>query len=200
VPLLVAGLLAQATSTTSTTVEAQSKNPILPSTPEIVWGVISFVILFLFMWKFAYPAVNKLMKTRTETIRGNIDEADRVKTEAETILAEYQSQLADARNESNRIIEEARQAAESVRSELVRRAEEEVAELRRRNTEDLVAAQERIVGQLQSQVRTLAIDLAERVVGANLDREQNLRLVDQFVAELNSQPAADTGGPARGSS
>jgi F-type H+-transporting ATPase subunit b len=192
VPLLVAGLLAQATSTTSTTVQnVQSKNPILPSFPEIVWGVISFVILFAVMWKFAYPAISKLMKTRTETIRGNIDEADRVKTEAETILAEYQSQLADARNESNRIIEEARQAAEAVRSDLVRRAEEEVAELRRRNTEDLVAAQERIVGQLQSQVRTLAIDLAERVVGANLDREQNLRLVDQFVAELNSQPAAD---------
>jgi F-type H+-transporting ATPase subunit b len=198
VPLLVAGLLAQA-STTTTTVEAQSKNPILPSTPEIVWGVISFVILFLFMWKFAYPAVAKLLTTRTETIRGNIDEADRVKTEAETILAEYQSQLADARNESNRIIEEARQAAEQVRAELVRRAEEEVAELRRRNTEDLLAAQERIVGQLQSQVRTLAIDLAERVVGANLDRDQNLRLVDQFVAELNTRPSADTGGGSRGS-
>ncbi len=74
-----------------------------------------------------------------------------------------------------------------------------MAELRRRNTEDLVAAQERIVGQLQSQVRTLAIDLAERVVGANLDRDQNLRLVDQFVAELNARPAADTGGPRAGS-
>jgi F-type H+-transporting ATPase subunit b len=199
VPLLVAGLLAQASTTTTTAGNVQSKNPILPSTPEIVWGVISFVILFLFMWKFAYPAVNKLMKTRTETIRGNIDEADRVRTEAETILAEYQSQLADARNEANRIIEEARQAAEQVRVELIRRAEDEVGELRRRNTEDLLAAQERIVNQLQSQVRTLAIDLAERVVGANLDREQNLRLVDQFVAELNSRPSADTGGPTRGS-
>jgi F-type H+-transporting ATPase subunit b len=199
VPLLVAGLLAQATTTTTVAPNVQSKNPILPSTPEIVWGLVSFVVLFAVMWKFAYPAINKMMKTRTETIRGNIDEADRVRTEAETILEDYKRQLADARNESNRIIEEARQAAEQVRTDLVRRAEDEVAELRRRNTEDLLAAQERIVGQLQSQVRTLAIDLAERVVGANLDREQNLRLVDQFVAELNSRPA-DTGGPARAGS
>jgi F-type H+-transporting ATPase subunit b len=199
VPLLLAGLVAQATTTTTAAPNVQSKNPILPSTPEIVWGVVSFVILFAVMWKLAYPAISKMMKTRTETIRGNIEEADRVRTEAETILAEYQSQLADARNDSNRIIEEARQAAEQVRTELIRRAEEEVAELRRRNTEDLLAAQERILGQLQSQVRTLAIDLAERVVGANLDREQNLRLVDQFVAELDTRPAG-TGGSARADS
>ncbi|HEY2300637.1 MAG TPA: F0F1 ATP synthase subunit B [Acidimicrobiales bacterium] len=198
-PLLVAGLLAQATTTTTTVQNVQSKNPILPSFPEIVWGLVSFVVLFLVLWKLAYPAIHKIMQDRTNTIRGNIEEAERVRTEAETILEEYQRQLADARNESNRIIEEARQAAEQVRRELIRRAEDEVAELRRRNTEDLVAAQERIVGQLQSQVRTLAIDLAERVVGANLDRDQNLRLVDQFVAELNARPAADTGGPRAGS-
>jgi F-type H+-transporting ATPase subunit b len=200
VPLLAAGLLAQATTTTTVVENVQSKNPILPSFPEIVWGLVSFVVLFLALWKFAYPAIHKIMTDRTATIRGNIEEAERVRTEAETILEEYQRQLADARNESNRIIEEARQAAEQVRAELIRRAEDEVAELRRRNTEDLVAAQERIVGQLQSQVRTLAIDLAERVVGANLDRDQNLRLVDQFVAELNARPAADTGGPARAGS
>jgi F-type H+-transporting ATPase subunit b len=199
VPLLFAALVAQATTTTTVAENVQSKNPILPSTPEIVWGAISFAIVFVVMAKLAYPAINKAMKARTENIRGNIDEADRVRTEAETILEEYQRQLADARNEANRIIEEARQAAESVRGDLVRRAEEEVAELRRRNTEDLVAAQERIVGQLQSQVRTLAIDLAERVVGSNLDRDQNLRLVDQFVAELNARPA-DSGGPARAGS
>jgi F-type H+-transporting ATPase subunit b len=199
VPLLFAALVAQATTTTTAAQNVQSKNPILPSTPEIVWGAISFAIVFVVMAKLAYPAINKAMKARTENIRGNIDEADRVRTEAETILEEYQRQLADARNEANRIIEEARQAAESVRGDLVRRAEEEVAELRRRNTEDLVAAQERIVGQLQSQVRTLAIDLAERVVGSNLDRDQNLRLVDQFVAELNARPA-DSGGPARAGS
>jgi len=199
VPLLFAALVAQATTTTTVAKNVQSKNPILPSTPEIVWGAISFAIVFVVMAKLAYPAINKAMKARTENIRGNIDEADRVRTEAESILEEYQRQLADARNEANRIIEEARQAAESVRGDLVRRAEEEVAELRRRNTEDLVAALERIVGQLQSQVRTLAIDLAERVVGSNLDRDQNLRLVDQFVAELNARPA-DSGGPARAGS
>jgi len=164
----------------------QSKNPILPSLAEIVWGSISFVLLFVILAKFALPAVQKSMQARTEKIRGSLDEAERVRGEASQILADYQAQLADARNEANRIIEEARQAAEQLRHDLVRRADEEVAELRRRNTEDLQAAQERAISQLHGQVRTLAIDLAEKVVGQSLDRERNLSLVDQFIAELNA--------------
>ncbi|HSS09709.1 MAG TPA: hypothetical protein VLL25_07485, partial [Acidimicrobiales bacterium] len=85
-----------------------------------------------------------------------------------------------------RIIEEARQAAEQLRQDMVRRADEEVAELRRRNAGDLQIAQERAISQLQSQVRNLAIELAEKVVGQNLDRDRNLQLVDQYIAELNA--------------
>jgi F-type H+-transporting ATPase subunit b len=173
--------------------DVQSKNPILPSGAEIVWGLISFVILFGVLSKFAYPALKKSMDARTERIRTNVDEAQRVRDEAEQILRDYQAQLADARSESNRIIEEARQAAEHLRRDMVNRAEEEVAELRRRNEQDLQAAQNRVLQQLQSQVRTLALDLAEKVVGANLDRNRNLQLVDQFIAEINQRQTATDG-------
>jgi F-type H+-transporting ATPase subunit b len=179
-------LVAQATTPTTTTVNVQSRNPILPSTPEIVWGLVSFVVLFFVLWKFAYPAINKILQARTERIRDNIDEAQKVRDEAQQILADYQGQLADARNESNRIIEEARQAAEQLRQDMVRRADDEVAELRRRNAEELQIAQDRAIAQLQSQVRNLAIELAEKVVSQNLDRDRNLQLVDQYIAELNA--------------
>jgi F-type H+-transporting ATPase subunit b len=165
---------------------AKSKNPILPSLAEIVWGTISFVILFAVLAKYAYPAVNKMMQDRSDRIRNNLEEADRVRGEAEGVLADYKAQLADARNEANRIIEEARQAAEQLRQELIQRADQEVAELRERQLEDLRLAQDRAVSQLQTQVRDLAIDLAERVVNANLDRERNLQLVDHYIAELNA--------------
>jgi F-type H+-transporting ATPase subunit b len=189
----IIGLVAQAATTTTTAGNVQSKNPILPSGAEIVWGVISFVVLLAILWKFAFPAVVKTMQGRTERIRNNIDEAQKVRDDAEHILADYQRQLADARNEANRIIEEARQAAEQVRQDMVRRADEEVAELRRRNASDLQVAQERAISQLQDQVRNLALDLAEKVVGANLDRERNLVLIDQYIAELNRASAAQAG-------
>ena len=164
----------------------QSRNPILPSVPELVWGSLAFLIVFLLMWKYAFPSVKKGMDARTERIRDSLSTAEQAKTDAQNVLEEYQRQLADARNESNRIIEEARQAAEQLRHDMVRRADDEVAELRRRNAEDLQIAQERAIAQLQSQVRNLAIELAEKVVGQNLDRDRNLQLVDQYIAELNA--------------
>ncbi len=190
--LLVVGsrLVAQATTPTTAAPAQQAPNPILPSTTELLWGTVSFVVLCALMYKFAFPAVQKAMAARTEKIRTSLDEADKVRSDAQAILEDYQRQLADARNEANRIIEEARQAADQLRQDMVRRADEEVAELRRRNTEDLQAAQARVLSQLRLQVRDLAIELAEKVVAENLDRERNLTLVDQFIAELNSQAPA----------
>ncbi len=183
-------LYALVAQTTTTVAPAQqAPNPILPSTTELLWGTVAFAVLCGLMYKFAFPLVVQAMQARTDKIRSNLDEAEHVRQEATGILEEYQRQLADARNEANRIIEEARQAADQLRQDMVRRADEEVAELRRRNIEDLNAAQDRVMSQLRLQVRDLAIELAEKVVGANLDRTRNLALVDQLIAELEAKPA-----------
>jgi F-type H+-transporting ATPase subunit b len=164
----------------------QAKNPILPEVNEIIWGTLAFVVLFLVMWKFAFPAATKAMKDRTERIRSNLDNAERVKTEAESILADYQRQLADAKNEANRIIEEARQTADALRRDLMARAEVEVAELRQRSADDIAAAQERALTDLRARVAELAIGAAEKVVERSLDRETNVALVESYIASVGS--------------
>jgi len=164
----------------------KAPNPILPAKNEIIWGFLSFVALFVLMQKFAFPAVQKAMQARTDRIRENLDEAERVKTEAQTILDEYQRQLADAKTESSRIIEEARQTAEQLRRDLMERAEAEVAELRERSLGDIRAAQQRAMVDLKAQVANLAIDLAEKVVEKNLDRDTNIALIESYIAQVGS--------------
>jgi F-type H+-transporting ATPase subunit b len=68
----------------------------------------------------------------------------------------------------------------------VARAEAEAADLRARNDEALRQAQDRVLAEVESRVREVALDLAEKVVGANLDRDRNLALIDQYIAELNA--------------
>ena len=164
----------------------EAPSPIIPEASEIVWGTISFFALLFLMWKFAFPGIRKGMEGRTARIRQNLDDAERVKAEAQGVLEEYQRQLADARNESNRIIEEARQTADQLRRDLMERAESEVAELRQRSREEITAAMERATADLQGRVGTLAIELAEKVVEANLDRDANLRLIDRFISSVGS--------------
>lgn len=165
----------------------EAPSPILPETKEIVWGAISFTILFVLLAKFAYPGIKKGMQARTERIRDNLDEAERVRTEAQTILEDYQRQLADARNEANRIIEEARQTADQLRRDLMQRAESEVNELKQRTQDDINAARDRTMGELREQVAGLAIELAEKVVESSLDRDTNMRLIERYIDQVGSQ-------------
>ena len=170
----------------------EAPNPILPELNEIVWGGLCFLILLgLLTWK-GVPAIKKAMDDRAEKIRSSLDDAEKAKTDAEAVRDDYQRQLADARTEAARIIEEARQAADSVRRDLITRAEQEAAELRSRNAEQVEAERTRVLSELQGQVATLAVDLAERVVQGSLDREANLRLIENYINEVgtNGAPAS----------
>jgi F-type H+-transporting ATPase subunit b len=163
-----------------------SPNPILPAPNELLWGGLSFLVLLLAMWKFALPAITNAMAARTQRIRDNLDEAERTKAEAQSILDDYQRQLADAKNESARIIEEARQTAEQMRRDLMARAEAEVQELRARTADDVRIAQDRAMADLRAQVAELAIGAAEVVVQRNLDAETNRALVERFIEQVDS--------------
>lgn len=165
--------------------EAQeAPNPILPATNEIIYGTASFLILFLLMWKFAYPAVKKGMAARSARIEATLSSADKAMADAQTVLSEYRAQLTDAKNEGNRIIEEARQQADAVRKQMLARAEADVASTRMKAAEDLAAQADRLKADLTSHVKSLSLELAGKVVGANLDTETNAALVDRYIAEL----------------
>src|SRR5207248_6654119 len=89
----------------------KAPSPILPATNELIWGAIAFALLFFLLAKFAYPGLKKGLDERAEKIRTSIDDAERARGDAQRILEEYQGQLADARSESARIIDDARRAA-----------------------------------------------------------------------------------------
>ena len=175
----------------------EAPSPILPETDELIWGIISFAVLLFALWKFAWPSISKTMEARTEKIRNSLSEAEQAKVEADTLRGEYQGHLADARSEAARIIEESRQAADAVRRDLIARAEADAAQLRARNAEQIEGERARVMSELQGQVATLAIELAEKVVEANLDRDANLRLIESYIASVGTD-GAGTVGAGRG--
>jgi F-type H+-transporting ATPase subunit b len=159
---------------------------ITPATNEIIWGGIAFLIVAFALMKFAFPMIKKSLAARQEKIRGDLEGAERARAEAEAERTQYTTQLADARSEANRILEEARQATEQVRAELLARAETEAAEIRQRAQEDARLAGERALSDLKAQVAGLSVDLAERIVEHNLDRDTQLALVESYIASVGA--------------
>jgi len=164
----------------------KAPSPIKPATNELIWGTISFVVLFALLYKLAWPGLKKSIDGRTEHIRSEVDEADRLKAEASQILNEYQEQLADAKNESARIIEEARQTADALKRDQEQRLQAELTETRQRAVADIEAAKLQAVADLRSEVAALAIGAAEQVVEHSLDRETNIALVEAYINQVGA--------------
>jgi F-type H+-transporting ATPase subunit b len=165
----------------------KAPSPILPATNELIWGTISFVVLFFLLSKFAWPGLKKGLDDRAARIRTDLDAADTAKGDAERILDEYRSQLADARNESARIIEEARQAADSLRRDQEQRLQTELAQLRERAAADIEGAKRQAIADLRGDVAQIAIGAAEVIVQRNLDRDTQTRLVESYIEQVASR-------------
>jgi F-type H+-transporting ATPase subunit b len=165
----------------------KAPSPILPATNELIWGAISFVILLGLLYKFAWPGLKNGLEARAERIRADLDAAETAKSEADHLLDEYKAQLADARNESSRIIEEARQAADALRRDQEQRLQTELAQLRERAAADIEGAKRQAIADLRDEVAQLAIGAAEVIVQRNLDRDTQVRLVESYIEQVLSR-------------
>jgi F-type H+-transporting ATPase subunit b len=175
-------LLAQEESEASSNVSL-----VLPETNELIAGIVAFAIVFFFAWKWAVPAINRILEARQKAIAGRLEDAERAKNEAENLRKDYEQQIADARNKGNAIIEEARKSAEQIINDLVGRAQAEADGIVAKAREEASEEKSRALADARREVANLSIDLAERVVGKNLDREAQLGLVDQYIAELERE-------------
>ena len=164
----------------------KAKSLLVPALPEIIWGGLAFLVVLLVLMKFAFPALKKGLKERSEKIQGDLDAASRAREDAEAEAAQYRSQIGDARSEASTIIEDARADAERIRREVVGRAEAEAADVKARAAEDVRLAQERALSDLKSQVADISIGLAEKVVERNLDRATQEALVESFIDSVGN--------------
>ena len=169
---------------------AEEPSPIFPATNEFIWGTVAFLILLLLMYRTVFPSINKAYKDRRANIEGKLEQAEKDRSEAEQLLEQYRRRLRAAEDETQRILEEARANAERVRRDLRAKAEDEAGHELERARQAIRAERDQAIRQLRNEVGTLAVELATRVVGDSLDRERQLRLVDQYIDELGGQAQA----------
>ncbi len=167
--------------------EASGVDLLIPDLRELGAGVVAFAIVFFFIWKYAIPAFNEMLEGRQKQIKADLEAAEAEKEQAASLKADYESSIAGARAEATKIVEDARQAGESARSDIVARAEAEAEEIKNRAGQEISAERERAVGSMRREVAGLSLDVAEKLVGRSLDRDSQQALVDQFIDELGDE-------------
>lgn len=148
------------------------------------WVAVSFLILVGLIAKPAGKAVIKALDDRTERIRATLDDATKLREEAQHLLADYQRKQRDAAKEIDDLIASAQAEAKNLAAEAAVKMEET---LRRREqlARDKIAQAE---AEALQQVRDTAIDLAiaatRRLMTERLDEQAAARLVDDAIAEI----------------
>lgn len=160
---------------------------LLPHLNELVPGIIAFALIFFFIWKKAGPALQQLAADRQAAIAGQIQEAEAVKLEAQSLLEDYQQQVSGAKAEANSIVEDARKSADVVKAGILAEAETEAGTIRAKAQADADGEKARALAEARTEVAGLSVALAEKVVGGSLDAEKQQALVDQYIAELEGK-------------
>jgi F-type H+-transporting ATPase subunit b len=166
--------------------EVSDKKDLYPHANELIVGAVCFAIIYVLMAKFAIPRMNQLLDERREKIQGEMERAEATRVEADTLLSDYRTQLASARDEANRIIEEARRTADQLRMDLQGKAEQESQGIVARAQEEIRAERDRVFQELRSQVGEIAVELAGKVVGQSLDKSAHERLIDEYIDQVAS--------------
>lgn len=124
--------------------------------PQLFWLAIAFILLYLLMSRLVLPRVAKVLGQREERIQGNLEKAEKLKAEADEVLATYQKAIADARAEAHAALTKA--AADIAATVSVREAE-----FGKKLAEQAAIAESRIKAsktQALAEVRTIAGDIA----------------------------------------
>lgn len=149
-----------------------------------VYTVIAFAIVVFILKKFAFPKITEALDQRNEQIEGDLKNAELTREEAEKLLAEYKTQLNEARTEAKKIIDEGKALGEKLRQETIAKTQEEANQLISRAQEEIAREKDKAIKELQSQIAEISIEVASKVIQKSLSAEEHDKLIDDYIAEV----------------
>src|ERR1700760_547773 len=143
--------------------DAAQQDPLIPTLPELIIGLICFIVVFGVLGKMLLPRITKLLAEREDAIQGGINRADEAQEEAQALLEQYRQQLADARQEASRIREEAQEQGAQIIAERRERAEAEARRITESAQAQIEADRQQALVSLRGEVGSLGAGPGRRL-------------------------------------
>ena len=175
-----------------------TQNFLVPNATFFV-ELAAFLLLFYLLARYVIPPINRAMTNRQEAICTQFAELEEAKADARAAEEKYKAQTADARKQAGKIREEAREQGDQIVAEAREQAQVEAKRIVDHGHAQLEAERKQALHCLRAEVGTLATELASRIVGESLeDDERANRVVDRFLADLETMETAEATGQQDG--
>jgi F-type H+-transporting ATPase subunit b len=182
-----------------TTFAAESGGGSFLVSPDIglmIWTLLVFAISMYLLAKLAFPRIGQALDKRQRAIEESIANSERVRREADQLLAEYRERLGDARSQADEIVARARKTGEAHESEVLAGARAKREEMMEQTRRDIEAETRRAIQEIRKEVADLTVAATERVTRKTLTGEDQKRLVEEALSELDFNALA-AGGEER---
>jgi F-type H+-transporting ATPase subunit b len=153
----------------------------------LIWTIITFLVVLVVLRLTAWGPMMKALAERENRISGAIAQADRIKAEAESLLARYETLLDKAKDEARGILDEARRDGLALRDGIREKAHAEAEEFKARAHREIELAKDGAVKELWDQAASLSTELATRILGRTLDATDQERLVRELIREMRGE-------------
>src|SRR5580658_8892100 len=164
---------------------ASSSWLITPNIGLMVWTLVVFAISLFILVKAVFPRIGAALDQRRKAIDDSIDAAEHTRLEADQLLVEYRERLREARQESEEIVERARQAAAASEREARTEGQVRREQMLEQTRRDIEAETRRVLDEILKDVVELTVQATELVTRKLLTEEDQRRLVEEAVADLD---------------
>jgi F-type H+-transporting ATPase subunit b len=158
---------------------------ITPNVGLMIWTLILFGISMWILARLAFPRISEALDRRQKAIEESIDVAEETRRSAEALLAEYRERLGEARRQGEEIIERARKAGDAHERESEEEARRRREQLLERARRDIEQETRRAIQEIRREVADLTVAATEKVTRKTLTEEDQRRLVEETLNELD---------------
>ena len=154
---------------------------------NIIWVLVNLLILYLLMRKFLFGPMTRFLDARAKKVADTLDQADTRLAEAEAQKTEYTQQLAAARGEAERIVENARKQADLAYSRRLEEAEQAVQRLNEQAARQREADRVAMLAEAKQEIAALVMLTTAKVSQRTLNGETDQALLKAFLNEAGDE-------------
>lgn len=152
-----------------------------------LFTLLNLVLTFLILKKFLFKPVNKMIDDRQKEVDDIFAEAEDAKQKAETMRADYDRKLAEAKETSAQIVSDATREANRRSDEIIRQAKADADALRDKAGADIALERKKALNDVKGDISRIALDIAEKVVERELNAADQDRLIERFLRDMEEQ-------------
>jgi F-type H+-transporting ATPase subunit b len=156
-----------------------------PLTSTLFWQIVAFIVLWILLARFVFKPISNIIKKREEKISSSVNDADKLKEEADRMLVEYRQKLDEARVEAQTIVEQSKTIGENLKNELVEKAKMESSQMIVEARKEIGRERDKALASIKENVVDLTLLATEKLIGKAMKEEDHLKLIEESIKEAS---------------